>query len=129
MSDKLGYGDVIKAGRESKGWRQQDLAERLDRIGRRSTPPFTVSASTVSNWEREITRPDIEIGNVLVRALTLPEDEFWAAMGVELTMPADAQVPRPLREMILAMNPERRAALYVFLGGGDPRDLDGRRQS
>lgn len=49
-------GAQVRAARDLKGWKQKELARRV-----------SVEPQTVSNWERGITLPDMEILAVIAR--------------------------------------------------------------
>lgn len=91
---------MIRKARKEKGWSQVDLAERADRL------PFTVSSSTVSNWETERVRPGIDEANWLIRVLTLSSEEFYMALGADLTPPRAARLPRTLLDALLSLPAE-----------------------
>ncbi len=52
------YGEIIREARERRGWTQQELADAL-----------SSSTTSISNWERQNTRPSIEDTNALCRLL------------------------------------------------------------
>lgn len=63
--NKKSMGEFIAALRKSKGYTQQDVAERLD-----------VSNKAVSRWERDETAPDISIIPALAELLGVTCDEL-----------------------------------------------------
>ena len=99
-----GFGQLVRDARERKGWTQVDLAERMQ-----------TSATTVSNIEREETIPSIDQVNQLVVALSLSPELLLQAMGVQLTPPAAAKLPRDLVLELLSRTPEELDALALLL--------------
>jgi len=76
-------GDYIREARQGRGWNQSELAERV-----------SASTTTVSNWERGITKPGLDDINALCSALGLSADVLLGKLGVTLTPPAEARLPR-----------------------------------
>jgi transcriptional regulator with XRE-family HTH domain len=95
-----GYGQMIREARESIGMTVEQLAERLGR-----------APSTVRRIEAESVEPSVAQINILVAALPLSAEGLLRAMGVHLTPPAAARLPRRLVQALLAMPPQRLAAL------------------
>lgn len=104
---RRGYGDLLRNARERAGLTQQELAERIGS-----------SASTVSNLEREQHPPTVpDQVNVLASALPLSVEELLRAMGVNIVPVAAARLPRELVTSLLALSPDRQAALLAFVRG------------
>lgn len=101
---KRGYGDLIAKARDSRGLTVEQLAERLGR-----------SVSTIRRLENERTEPSVEQINALVAALPISTEELLRAMGVHLSPPAAARLPRDLIEALLEMSPEQHRALLDFV--------------
>lgn len=79
------WGSLIRDARAARGWNQQELA---DRVG--------ASITTVSNWERDYTRPGVDDVDKITRALDISPEVLLRAMGVTLTPPIEARLPRSL---------------------------------
>ena len=93
------YGQLIKNRREARNWSQVEFAERVG-----------VSPATVSNWEREVTPPGIDDVNKLCMGLSISAETLLTAMGVNLTPPLAARIPRALILALLELQelaPER----------------------
>ena len=91
---KTGFGKLLRDARETLGWTQIELAERMQ-----------TSATTISNLEREESVPSVEQVNALVLALRISPEQLLGAMGVRLTPPAAARLPRSLVTSLLALDP------------------------
>lgn len=103
------WGPLIRAARDELGWSQADVAERLESlIG-------PIDPSKVSRWETGEMRPTIEEGNALVLALRLSAEEFWRAIGINLTPAAASKLPRELLDLLLEMSDAQRRALIDFV--------------
>lgn len=77
---------------------QVELAERL-----------RASVTTISNWEREVTKPALEDIDPLCVALSLSPDVLLLKLGVTLTPPAAAKLPRELVLTLLRLSSEDMA--------------------
>jgi len=86
-------GDYIREARQGRGWNQSELAERV-----------SASTTTVSNWERGITKPGLDDINALCSALGLSADVLLGKLGVTLTPPAAARLPRELVQAALQLD-------------------------
>jgi len=93
-------GRYLREARNREGLTQEDLA---DRVG--------ASPTTVSNWERDVTMPGIEDVNPLVVTLRLSPEVMLQKMGVLLTPPAAARLPRELVLSLLELRPEELATI------------------
>lgn len=60
------FGDRLKKARISKNLKQSELAQMLD-----------VRNTTISNWEKGISNPDIEIVSLICRVLDVPASYFF----------------------------------------------------
>lgn len=94
------YGDVIREARERRGWTQQELADAL-----------ATSTTSISNWERQNTRPSVEDTNALCRILGIPVDVIVSAFGYELSLGLAGRIPRELLLDLVACPPETLAAI------------------
>lgn len=96
-----GYGSLIREARDRKGWSQAELGERIG-----------ISASTVSNMENDKHAPTVPTNvNALVVALGLSAERLLEAMGVTMTPPAAARLPRGLVLAAIQLSPARQAQL------------------
>lgn len=93
-------GDLMREAREARGWTQVEYADRIN-----------TSATTVSNWERGVTKPGIEDINTICAALGLSADVLLMALDVLLTPAAASKLPRDLVLDMLALDQEDLAAL------------------
>lgn len=59
-------GDLIRYYRIMKGYSQNDLAQRLN-----------VTVAAISNWERGVSKPGVDIAIVLTREMQMSLDEFY----------------------------------------------------
>lgn len=85
----------LRAAREAMGWTQQELADRLN-----------TSASTISNLEREQHPPTVpEQVNQLTSVLPISTEDLLRDMGVVLSSPAAAKLPRSLVDLLLQLTP------------------------
>jgi transcriptional regulator with XRE-family HTH domain len=101
----VSWATRIREARDARGWTQDELAERLG-----------VSRAVVSRWENGHTPPTVpEQVNALVLALGLSPEELLREMGVRLTSPAAARLPRELTELLLAMSPAQQRALLELI--------------
>lgn len=91
---QAGFGKLLRDARETLGWTQLELAERMQ-----------TSATTISNLEREQSMPSVEQVNALVIALHISPEQLLGAMGVRLTPPAAARLPRSLVMSLLSLDP------------------------
>lgn len=106
-----GYGILIAEARIREGLTPEELARRL---GKRSK-------TIVYKLESEQQEPTADQVNALAAALPLSVEQLLKAMGVALTPPAAARLPRRLVQALLAMPPQRLAALTELVDpAGDP---------
>lgn len=92
---RLGYGDLIAKYRDMRGITQAELADELH-----------VKHTTVSNWEREAVRPNIDQGNDLIVALHMPAPAFWLSMGARMAAStAMKTIPDTIIERLLEVDP------------------------
>lgn len=93
---RRGFGARIRAAREMRGWSQRELGDRLN-----------VHESTISNLEREQHPPTVpEQVNALCLALSLSPEVLLKDMGIDLTPPTAARLPRRLVLDLLSLPPE-----------------------
>lgn len=101
----MGYGRFIRDARETRGWTQAELAERL-----------RVSTAKISRWENSSRhKPGIDDINALVALLPLSADTLIEQMGLHLTPPPANRLPKILLDTLLAMPPERLHSLIELL--------------
>ena len=81
----LGYGNLLREARLSAGLTQAELAEKVG-----------VDRTIVSKVERERISLTVAQVNALVQALPISAEQLLRAMGVHLTPPAAARLPREL---------------------------------
>lgn len=98
------FGAAIREAREHAGLTQAELAERIG-----------TSASTISNLEREQHPPTVpDQVNALAAALPLSTETLLRAMGVTLTSPAAARLPKRLIDALLQLDQETLAGLTLL---------------
>lgn len=109
---RKGFGDLIANRRISIGMSPEELAGRLNRR----------SKSIVYRLESEEQEPDAEMINMLVASLPLSAEELLKAMGVNLSQPLAARLPRQLVEALVELTPEQHQTLLELArwtkGGG-----------
>ncbi len=101
----MSYGRLIQEAREAAALTPDQLGERMGR-----------TKGIVYRLEAEEQQPTVEQINVLVSTLRLSAEELLRAMGVNLTPPAAAKLPRPLIELLLLMTPQQHQALLDAFG-------------
>lgn len=101
------YGDIIREARERRGWTQQELADAL-----------SSSTTSVSNWERQNTRPNVEDTNALCRLLGIPNDVLVSSFGYELSIGMAGKIPRQLLVDLAACTPEVLVAIQRLAEAG-----------
>lgn len=94
------YGEIIREARERRGWTQQELADAL-----------SSSTTSISNWERQNTRPSIEDTNALCRLLGIPNDVLVSSYGYELSIGMAGKIPRQLLLDLAACTPDVLVAI------------------
>ena len=100
-------GDLLREARERSGWSQEEVAERVG-----------VSRTIVSRWENGVLTPQVpDQVNALCAALPISIEELLRAMGVNIVPSAAARLPRELVTSLLALSPERQAALLTLVRG------------
>ena len=102
MNEKT-FGERLARLREDKGWLQRDLAFRV-----------SVKANTISNWEKGISRPNLDQLCLLCQALSVTSDTMLGLdkTGMERTLNLKEQ--RILTTFRNA-NPEMQSTLYQLL--------------
>ena len=102
MNEKT-FGERLARLREDKGWLQRDLAFRV-----------SVKANTISNWEKGISRPNLDQLCLLCQALSVTSDTLLGLdkTGMERTLNLKEQ--RILTAFRNA-NPEMQSTLYQLL--------------
>ena len=102
MSEKT-FGERLARLREDKGWLQRDLAFRV-----------SVKANTISNWEKGISRPNLDQLCLLCQALSVTSDTLLGLdkTGMERTLNLKEQ--RILTAFRNA-TPEMQSAMYQLL--------------
>lgn len=96
---------MIREGRARKGWTQLEWAERIGK-----TKP------TISEWEREYRRPGIDDINSIVTSLNLSADALLIKMGILLTPPLAAKLPRNLLLDLVTLSESELEALTLLVG-------------
>lgn len=99
MNEKT-FGERLARLREDKGWLQRDLAFRV-----------SVKANTISNWEKGISRPNLDQLCLLCQALSVTSDTLLGLdkTGMERTLNLKEQ--RILTAFRNA-TPEMQSAMY-----------------
>ena len=99
MNEKT-FGERLARLREDKGWLQRDLAFRV-----------SVKANTISNWEKGISRPNLDQLCLLCQALSVTSDTMLGLdkTGMERTLNLKEQ--RILTAFRNA-TPEMQSAMY-----------------
>ena len=64
------FGEKIRQGRKAAGLTQRQLADRLG-----------VSNTSVSNWEKNLSRPDADLIQALCVCLNLQPNDFYGAQS------------------------------------------------
>lgn len=64
------FGDKLKEARLAKNLKQSELAQRLD-----------VRNTTISNWEKGVSNPDVEIVSSICEILDVPASYFFEGMA------------------------------------------------
>ena len=102
MNEKT-FGERLARLREDKGWLQRDLAFRV-----------SVKANTISNWEKGISRPNLDQLCLLCQALSVTSDTLLGLdkTGMERTLNLKEQ--RILTAFRNA-NREMQSTLYQLL--------------
>ena len=102
MNEKT-FGERLARLREDKGWLQRDLALRV-----------CVKANTISNWEKGISRPNLDQLCLLCQALSVTSDTMLGLdkTGMERTLNLKEQ--RILTTFRNA-TPEMQSTLYQLL--------------
>lgn len=102
MNEKT-FGERLARLREDKGWLQRDLAFRV-----------SVKANTISNWEKGISRPNLDQLCLLCQALSVTSDTLLGLdkTGMERTLNIKEQ--RILTAFRNA-TPEMQSAMYQLL--------------
>lgn len=102
MNEKT-FGERLARLREDKGWLQRDLAFRV-----------SVKANTISNWEKGISRPNLDQLCLLCQALSVTSDTLLGLdkTGMERTLNLKEQ--RILTTFRNA-NSEMQSTLYQLL--------------
>lgn len=99
-----GYGLLIARARESAGLEVADLAERIGK-----------SVTTVRRLESEETEPGVEHINALVAALPISAETLLQAMGVNLSLPIAARIPRRLVELLASLPMDNHQVLIELI--------------
>ena len=105
-AEKQKAGARIRDARLAKDWTQPELAERV-----------AASTTTVSNWETGKTAPGLEDINPVCMALGISPDLLLSDLGIMLTPPAAARLPRELVDAALRLDATRLAGLVETARG------------
>ena len=99
MKEKT-FGERLARLREDKGWLQRDLALRV-----------CVKANTISNWEKGISRPNLDQLCLLCQALSVTSDTMLGLdkTGMERTLNIKEQ---RILTAIRNATPEMQSTLY-----------------
>ena len=102
MNEKT-FGERLARLREDKGWLQRDLAFRV-----------CVKANTISNWEKGISRPNLDQLCLLCQALSVTSDTLLGLdkTGMERTLNLKEQ---RILTAIRNATPEMQNAMYQLL--------------
>lgn len=102
MNEKT-FGERLARLREDKGWLQRDLAFRV-----------CVKANTISNWEKGISRPNLDQLCLLCQALSVTSDTLLGLdkTGMERTLNLKEQ---RILTAIRNTTPELQSAMYQLL--------------
>ena len=65
------FGEKIRRARKATGLTQRQLAEKLG-----------VANTSVSNWEKDLSRPDADLIQALCAVLQMQPNEFYGAEGI-----------------------------------------------
>src|SRR5690349_8915282 len=97
---RRGYGDLIAKARGAMT--PEALGERIGQSG-----------TTVRRIEKEETEPSVDQINALVSALPISAEQLLAGMGVRLSLPLAARVPRQLLEQAVDLDGEHMESLVL----------------
>ena len=102
MNEKT-FGERLARLREDKGWLQRDLAFRV-----------SVKANTISNWEKGISRPNLDQLCLLCQALSVTSDTLLGLdkTGMERTLNIKEQ---RILTAIRNATPEMQSVMYQLL--------------
>lgn len=106
MKEKT-FGERLARLREDKGWLQRDLALRV-----------CAKANTISNWEKGISRPNLDQLCLLCQALSVTSDTLLGLdkTGMERTLNLKEQrIITALRNA----SPEMQSAVYQLIANID----------
>lgn len=106
MKEKT-FGERLARLREDKGWLQRDLALRV-----------CAKANTISNWEKGISRPNLDQLCLLCQALSVTSDTLLGLdkTGMERTLNLKEQrIITALRNA----SPEMQSAIYQLIANID----------
>ena len=102
MMAEMTFGEKICHLREGKGWLQRDLAFRMD-----------VKSNTISNWEKGISRPNLDQLAQLCQVLSVTADSILGLdkTGMERTLSLKEQ---HILTAFRNCSPEMQAAFLNF---------------
>lgn len=107
--NKKSMGEFIAALRKSKGYTQQDVAERLD-----------VSNKAVSRWERDETAPDISIIPALAELLGVTCDELLRGEKnngtTEVSERSEAKVDKQIKHLFKRTKSKFKMMSLISMG-------------
>ena len=106
------FGERLAKLRESKGWLQRDLAFRM-----------SVKANTISNWEKGISRPNLDQICQLCQVLAVTSDHLLGLdkTAMEQTLTLNEQA---LLRYYRNSGEEMRKAIFSMLGQIDHMNRD-----
>lgn len=99
MNEKT-FGERLARLREDKGWLQRDLAFRV-----------SVKANTISNWEKGISRPNLDQLCLLCQALSVTSDTLLGLDKTGMKRTLNLKEQRILTAFRNA-TPEMQSAMY-----------------
>lgn len=102
MNEKT-FGERLARLREDKGWLQRDLAFRV-----------SVKANTISNWEKGISRPNLDQLCLLCQALSVTSDTLLGLDKTGMERMLNLKEQRILTAFRNA-TPEMQNAMYQLL--------------
>lgn len=97
------YGKLIRKARLERRWSQEYLGRRMH-----------TSGPTISRWELEKVRPDIDQMEALSLLLGIPLDTLIEGGGVRLRPSPEGKLYPPLLEELGQMTLGEQKALYDF---------------
>lgn len=104
------FGDLLRTGRESRRWSQVKLAEEVQ-----NATGYQTNQSNVSQWERGMHSPRVEIWPTLEKLVNLEPGTLALAFYGRNPVTEGFDFPIPLLAKWASLSPERRHRLSEML--------------